>query len=138
MSFNILKDIYNAAVICVSSPYLLYKKLAEEQVASIEARIETINFKNLAFQTNQLGVSKKEAGQKLIVSLTSYGKRVDDVFITIESLFQQSLKADKIILWLAEDEFTIDSIPPTLKMAMKRGLEVNFCKDLKSYKKLMN
>ena len=35
---------------------------------------------------------------ELIVSLTSYGPRIQDVHLTIESLMQQTRKANRIIL----------------------------------------
>ena len=38
----------------------------------------------------------------LIVSLTSYPKRINTIWITIESLIRQVQKPDMIILWLAD------------------------------------
>lgn len=75
-------------------------------------------------------------GQQLVVSLTTYGKRLYDVYLTIESIMQQTLKPNKIVLWLAYD-LDKEELPIVLKMQMSRGLEVRYCKDLKSYKKLI-
>jgi hypothetical protein len=100
--------------------------------------LETINLRTLAFQSSTTGISgKDDTGIKLIISLTSHGRRVHKVFLTIESLFQQSIKADKIVLWLSETEFSRDNIPEILKKAEKRGLTIEFCKDIRSYKKLI-
>lgn len=74
---------------------------------------------------------------KIILSLTTYGERINTVYLTIETLLNQTKKADKIILWLAEDEFNRDNLPSTLKEQEKLGLEIGFCKDIKSYKKLI-
>ncbi|MEY0234620.1 hypothetical protein [Providencia manganoxydans] len=73
----------------------------------------------------------------IIVSLTSYGKRIHDVYLVIESLALQTVKPKRVILWLDEDEFSIDTIPKTLKNQTSRGLEIKFCKNYKSYKKII-
>lgn len=80
---------------------------------------------------------KKNSEPQIIVSLTTYSKRIYDVHLTIESLFRQTIMPNKIILWLAEDEFNEENIPYILKRLEKKGLEIGFCKDLKSYKKLI-
>jgi len=74
---------------------------------------------------------------KIIASLTSYGKRVNTVHLAIETILNQTHKADKVILWLAEDEFNENNIPNSLKSLVPRGLEIDFCEDIKSYKKLI-
>ncbi|MGL1044547.1 hypothetical protein ACSTD6_20285 [Vibrio vulnificus] len=74
---------------------------------------------------------------EVIVSLTSYSKRIRTVHLTIESLAKQSNKANRIILWLDESEVTLESIPNELKKQIDRGLDVRFCKNIKSYKKLI-
>lgn len=75
--------------------------------------------------------------KELIVSLTTYSKRIHDVHLVIESIAMQTFKPHRIILWLDEDEFTIDSIPLILKKQVERGLEVRFCPNYRSYKKLI-
>lgn len=73
--------------------------------------------------------------RKLIVSLTSIPSRMDKVWITIESLLRQTYKPDRIILWLAEDEFRDIKLPDNLKRQQSRGLQICYCDDLRSYKK---
>lgn len=78
----------------------------------------------------------------LIVSLTSIPSRINTVNLVIESLLQQSIKADSIILWLGEDvlpngELSIPKLPKELINIIPRGLEIKICKDIKSYKKLI-
>lgn len=75
--------------------------------------------------------------KELIVSFTTYSKRIHDVHLVVESIAQQTLKPDRFILWLDEDEFTLDSIPLILQKQMARGLEIRFCPNYKSYKKLI-
>lgn len=69
----------------------------------------------------------------LIVSLTSYGERLADLKYTLYSLLQQSLKPEKIIVWLAFGE----KLPNELNQFKKYGIEFKFCNDTKSYKKLI-
>lgn len=83
---------------------------------------------------NKLGKSKRK--ERIIVSLTSYPKRISDVWITIETLLRQTEKPDMVILWLADSQFNgIESLPQKLIELQKRGLTIRFCKDLKSHKK---
>lgn len=77
-----------------------------------------------------------ESGQS-IVSLTTYGGRIYDVRLVIESLGLQTKKPKKIILWLDEDEFSIADLPIGLLQQIERGLEIRFCENLRSYKKII-
>lgn len=80
--------------------------------------------------------SEKYVKEEIIISLTTYGKRLNDVYLTIESLLSQSLKSNRIILWLAKD-IENKTLPLTLQSQIKRGLEVKYCEDIRSYKKLI-
>lgn len=75
--------------------------------------------------------------KELIVSFTTYNKRIHDVHLVIESIAQQTVKPNRLILWLDEEEFTLETIPLILHRQIKRGLEVRFCPNYKSYKKLI-
>lgn len=77
------------------------------------------------------------SGEELIISLTSYGYRIHDLHYVVESLLTQTLKPNRIILWLSKDEFSDDLLPQSLKNKLKRGLEIRYCSDLMSYKKLL-
>jgi len=80
--------------------------------------------------------AKKES-PLFIVTLTSYGKRTEDtVSYAIWSLFEQSVQPDRIILWLDGENWNVGNIPALLKTEMEMGLEIKFCEDIKSYKKL--
>ena len=73
---------------------------------------------------------------EIIVSLTTYGKRIYEAYYAIESIMQQSAKPNRIILWL-ENDFKNTTLPVTLQNQVKRGLEIRYCTDIKSYKKLI-
>ena len=122
----------------VKKLYSKYKSILRSEIKQgirINLRLEELKAKALS-NTASI-ISKNPRKQKLIVSLTTFGKRIHSVYITLESLSSQTLKANKIIIWLAEDEFNKDNIPITLLNMQKRGLEVKFCKDYKSYKKII-
>lgn len=88
--------------------------------------------------SHEMGVSKDRlCNHEVIVSLTSFGQRIYDVHLAIESIMQGSVRPNRIILWLAEEEFRDRLIPASLKRQQERGLEIAFCKDIRSYKKLI-
>jgi len=106
------------------------------EIISRSIRIESLL--NGSLQSVKKGVADNgRYSDNIIVSLTTYGKRINDVHLVIESLLNQTMLPNKIILWLAEDEFNESTIPLILKKQKGRGLEIGFCKDLKSYKKLI-
>ena len=77
--------------------------------------------------------------QNSIVSLTSCPARIDTVNQTIESLLNQSVKANRVILWLAEEQFPNKEkdLPQQLLDLVPKGLTIDWCEDIKSYKKLI-
>lgn len=81
------------------------------------------------------GVGNNTENQ-IILSLTSIKARLDNVAYTIESLMQQTIKADRIILCLGNENITSGDIPLSLRKLEKRGLEIRFYeKDLGPYTK---
>lgn len=83
----------------------------------------------------KLNSNKKD----IIVSFTTYGKRFEEVHYTLFSLFRQKVQPDKIVLWLDEDEFNDDIVNNDyyLSKYIRKGLEVRYCKNYKSYKKII-
>ena len=77
--------------------------------------------------------------KRVIISLTSYPSRIKTVHIAIKSLIDQTYKADKIILWLAEEQFPNKEkdLPKQLLDLVPLGLTIDWCSDIKSYKKLV-
>jgi hypothetical protein len=75
----------------------------------------------------------------VIVSLTSYGRRVKEgiVCYSIYSILRQTLQPKRIILWLAEDEWTEDTLPKKVAELKHYGVEIRFCENMRSYKKLI-
>lgn len=75
----------------------------------------------------------------IVVTLTSYGRRVGTTVIhVLKSLLLQSRRPDRIILWLDNVNFSSDNVPSKLaKFCQKYGVEIRFCEDIRSYKKLV-
>ncbi len=74
-----------------------------------------------------------------IISLTTFPARINIVHRVIETLFAQTVPADKIILWLAPEQFPKreQDLPKTLLDMTARGLTIAWYPDIKSYKKLV-
>ena len=90
-------------------------------------------------QTTSLGITKTKRKPEIIVSLTSFPKRINIVVKTINTILNQSVKPDKIILWLANEQFPNKEkdLPDELLDLKNFGLMINWCEDLRSYKKLI-
>ena len=82
-----------------------------------------------------LGVTEQKRDVKYIVSLTSFPARINDIWISIETILRQSVKPDEIILWLAKEQFKQEDLPESLTLLKQRGLTIKFCDDLRSHKK---
>lgn len=101
----------------------------------IETMARRLQLSQLALETERSGVGN-DLPHEIVVSLTTFDKRIENVYITIESMMQQSVKADRIVLCLSKQDFSEQSIPATLKKQQQRGLEILFCEeDLGPYTK---
>ena len=85
------------------------------------------------------GLSPCERSVKVTVSLTSYPGRIGTVHETINTLLTQTVKPDRIVLWLAEEQFPDHEkdLPRRLLKLKRYGLAIGWCSDLRSYKKLI-
>ena len=75
----------------------------------------------------------------LIVSFTSYPPRIDSVHRVVESLYQQTVQADAIILYLSLEEFpgAEDDLPDHLRVLIgRKGFRIEWVEEnLRSHKK---
>ena len=74
----------------------------------------------------------------VIVSLTSFPARINQIWYTIETLKRQSVLPEKIILWLSEEEFPhkLSDVPERLRNQLDELFEIRFVeKDLRPHKK---
>ncbi len=75
----------------------------------------------------------------VIVSLTSYGRRVREgvVCYSIYSILRQTLLPQRVILWLSETEWNDANLPKRVAALREKGVEIRYCQDMRSYKKLL-
>ncbi len=82
---------------------------------------------------NPLNTEKRD--ETVTVSLTSFPARIEYVHLAVKSLMLQSYKPDRIILWLADEQFPDRKLPESLTELQKYGLEIKWCDDLYGHKK---
>ena len=71
----------------------------------------------------------------LVVSLTSYKSRFENLHLTLRSLLLQEVHPDLLILWIAQHEKS--DIPDKVWELEQYGLQIQFCEDFRSYKKIV-
>lgn len=75
---------------------------------------------------------------EVIVSLTSFPARIAETWLAIESVFQQTLVPERIVLVLAEEEFPGRKLPRGIASQIARGLTVLWTDvNYRSYDKLL-
>ena len=115
-----------------------YNDVLKEQVINdIRFHQKYEDLSAIALSESKPGISQEMyCGNELIVSLTTHGKRFYDVHAAIESIMQGSVKPNRIVLWVS-DEFRDVILPLTLQNQVRRGLEIRYCTDIRSYTKLL-
>ena len=75
----------------------------------------------------------------VIVTLTTYPGRINEVYYCLQSLLHQRLQPEKTILWLAREQFPngIKDVPQRIFDLQDKGLSIEFCDDYRSYKKIV-
>ena len=116
----------------------------DNEITQIKQEINKLDIRNKArmqlLSMWEERIIKPIRNEKLIVSLTTYPQRIVDIDVVIFSLINQSIKPDKIILWLAYEEFPNleRDIPNHVLNLKKLGLEIEFCHNIYSYNKLIH
>ncbi len=81
--------------------------------------------------------------KQVVVSLTSVPWRFDKLHAVLASLLWQSVRPDKVVLWLSEfnqkGERIVDpnNLPANLRRMQRKGVEIEFVDDVRSYRKLI-
>ncbi len=73
---------------------------------------------------------------ELIISITSFSPRFSTLPLTLECLLSQTIKPDKVILWIGHQDK--EKVTDEMKSFEKRGLEIRFCEDLGPYSKIIH
>lgn len=80
----------------------------------------------------------KKMDSKIIVSLTTFPERIPQAYYCLNSLLRQTIMPERVVLWLATEQFPnreLD-IPSRILALQCQGLEIKFCDDFRSYKKI--
>lgn len=88
-----------------------------------------------ALPFEELELNKEKRDITFTCTLTTFPDRIDTVQYAIKSLFYQSFKPDRIVLWLASSEFEHVDFPESIKKLQKQGLEIKYCDNYFGHKR---
>ena len=125
-------DIYTKVYGCLCSDYYVWFKL----MSPFRTIVRKLGNRFLPSYLKRYSESPR-VYPNLLVSLTSYPARINDVWKVIECLKKQSVLPEKIILWLSYDQFKNRSCIPEEVLQQEDGLfEVRLVEeDIRSHKK---
>ncbi len=97
------------------------------------SNIENFAIKHIDISSIHLS---KNGNESIVASLTTFPARIENVHLTIKSIFLQTVRPNRIVLWLADSQFSnTSSLPKQLLDMCNLGLEIKFCPDYRSHKK---
>lgn len=115
----------------------IYAKYTKSQAMLFQSIVRKQFLEDKILNCQDLGItSERYCNQEIIVSLTTYSRRLNWVAYTIESIMQQTIKANRIVLWIAPKDLNF-GLPSSLRLQQKRGLEIYETPDIRSYKKII-
>lgn len=101
-----------------------------------EAKKRQVRAAMLKLPDSLLANAKSRKG--VVVSLTSYGKRVSDSLpYALYSLLTQTVLPETIVVYLDETQWSDRNLPEILQQLESKGVQFRYVEDLKSYKKLI-
>lgn len=118
----------------------ILKKAVKYIISYIAEKIHLIRWGVSNNRRNNRCLNQDYRNEKIIVSLTSFPGRINSVCKTLETILnQKDCKPDKVELWLAESQFEgkEKGLPDNLLRLKKYGLDIMWCEDIRSYKKLI-
>ena len=135
------RNFVNTCYLCGFLPIFRFRDFDSHYIFKIFGiRLSLRHKSNFNYQeANEYGINTNKRSPQIIVSLTSHPPRIGTTAISINTLLRQTLKPDRLILWLAESQFPNKEkdLPSKLLKLTKLGLEIRWCEDLLSYKKLV-
>lgn len=82
------------------------------------------------------GLNDSPRELRLTVSLTTFPARIDTAAAAVDRLLRQTLRPDRVVLYLGSDEFESTSqLPVEFANLRKRGLTIKLVENLKPHKK---
>ena len=112
--------------------YFFKKRLVREDAATKREIVKKI----MSLPDGMLG--DKIGQDDIVLSLTSYGKRVESSLpYVLYSLLTQTVMPKKIAVYLDYDHWNDEVLPTLLQKLKKVGVDFYYCEDIRSYKKLI-
>lgn len=87
-----------------------------------------------AFPRNP-GAARHALPGRLVISLTSYPGRFATLHLTLKSLLDQTVRPDRILLWIAHDDLA--RLPEQVRALEGEILSIRGCDDLRNFKKII-
>jgi len=89
----------------------------------------------IIFNDRSVDCKSHNLSAPLIVSLTSYALRFSTLPLTLKCLLTQSMKPDKLLLWIAHEDKKC--LTHDILKLQEFGLEIDYCPDIGSFKKII-
>jgi len=111
----------------------IFKRRWKKYITGEEKRIQRANFWVKFQPTKKLAPSHRET--PIVVSLTSYPARFSTLHLCLKSIFNQTLQADKIVLYL-DKTVSLQDVPKKILDMRDKGLEIRtICENIKPHNK---
>lgn len=134
---NKIKDFFHIQKGVVESTKVIAESCSNDVVNRLYYKCKVDELNQYTINSTKRGtVETKIAEKEIIVSLTTHSYRINDVYLAIESIMQGTMLPNRIILWISDERKNVP-LPITLQNQIKRGLEVRYCRDIRSYTKLV-
>lgn len=89
-----------------------------------------IYFRFTRGESSSLPKDSSAPSPRVIVSLTSFPRRLTTLHLVIEGLLRQTVRPDKIVLYLTASQVPdVEKLPRKLLALRERGLEIRLCPD---------
>lgn len=136
--FNIFNHYWSFEVTIKNLVRKIFNRIIRKTFVSSRMELFIMTKKSVKSLPDGLGINTEERKEKIVVSLTTFPKRIESAGIIISLIMQQTMKADKILLYLSQEEFPrgMCGLPKIIKEEIKKGLTVVFVEgNLRSHKK---
>lgn len=102
---------------------------------------QSIKLRKIRFNSYLKGFKREDQTQvtndipSVIVSLTSYSARFKNLDLCLRTLLNQKYPIDSVVLWISHEDKS--KLPKRVLKLVKHGLDIRYCDDIRSYKKLI-
>jgi hypothetical protein len=105
-------------------------------LASTSRTMRELRYKLCSQFSWRSGIESGRRGVPVVVSLTTIPERLEKAHIAIESLLRQTLKPDRLVLWLSRNRAN-RALPFALQNQARRGLEIRYAEEIGPYMKMI-